>query len=70
MLTVLSAAILIGAEVFGARLRRRLGVRQPLPPRLGGYGVHILQGMFFLLGVVVMVRFVMNARRVEPFTEG
>ena len=68
MLTVISAAILIGAEVFGARLRRRLGLRQPLPPR-AAYGVHILQGAFFLLGVVVMVRFVMNARRVEPFTE-
>ena len=69
VLTVLSAAILIGAEVFGARLRRRLGLRQPVPPRRG-YGVHILQGVFFLCGVAVMVRFVMNARRVEPFTEG
>ena len=36
---------------------------------LGGYGVHTLQAIFFLIGVVVMVRFVLNARRVEPFTE-
>jgi len=32
--------------------------------------VHALQGIFFLIGIVVMVRFVLNARRVEPFVEG
>jgi len=26
--------------------------------------------VFFLCGVAVMVRFILNARRVEPFTEG
>ena len=33
------------------------------------YAVHILQGLFFLFGVFVMVRFILNAKRVEPFTE-
>ena len=36
---------------------------------LEGASVHILQGVLFLCGVAVMVRFIMNARRVEPFTE-
>jgi hypothetical protein len=30
--------------------------------------VHILQAVFFLIGIAVMVRFILNARRVEPFT--
>ena len=66
MLTVISAAILIGAEVFGA-VRGRLGLRQPL--QFGGYTVHIFQTVFFLCGVAVMVRFILNAKRVEPFVE-
>jgi hypothetical protein len=35
---------------------------------LGEYGVYILQALFFLLGVAVMIRFVLNARHIEPFT--
>jgi len=31
--------------------------------------VHIFQGVFFLCGVAVMVRFILNAQRIEPFTE-
>ncbi|MBV9557569.1 MAG: hypothetical protein JO254_10855 [Pseudolabrys sp.] len=67
VLTVISAAILIGAEVFGAAFAAGWAFANLL--HLGEYGVHILQGTFFLLGIAVMVRFVMNARRVEPFTE-
>ena len=69
VLTVLSAAILIGAEVFGAAFAAGWAFANLLPPRRR-YGVHILQGVFFLCGVAVMVRFILNARRVEPFTEG
>ena len=67
VLTVLSAAILIGAEVFGARLRRRLGLRQPVRPRRlrRPYPASVV----LPLGIAVMVRFVLNARHVEPFTE-
>ena len=68
VITVLSAAILIGAEVFGAAFAAGWAFANLFG--LGIYGVHILQGVFFLCGVAVMVRFIMNAQRVEPFTEG
>ena len=67
VMTVLSAAILIGAEVFGAAFAAGWAFASLF--HLGEYGVHILQAAFFLCGVAVMVRFVLNARRVEPFVE-
>ena len=66
VLTVLSAAILIGAEVFGAAFAGGWAVASYLD--LGPYGVHITQGFFFLCGIAVMAAFIRNARRVEPFT--
>jgi hypothetical protein len=68
--TVLSAVILIGAEVFGAAFAGGWAFATLFNIELGGYGVLLLQGIFFLLGVVVMVRFVAHARRIEPFTKG
>ncbi|MEA2939435.1 MAG: hypothetical protein QOC56_2939, partial [Alphaproteobacteria bacterium] len=35
---------------------------------LGEYGVHILQAVFFILGVGVMISFLRNAQKIEPFT--
>ena len=67
VVTVLSAAILIGAEVFGAAFAAGWAFANLF--HLGEYGVHILQGTFFLCGVAVMVRFVMNAKHVEPFVD-
>ena len=67
VLTVLSAAILIGAEVFGGAFAAGWAFSNLF--HLEGYAVHILQGLFFLFGVFVMVRFILNAKRVEPFTE-
>jgi hypothetical protein len=69
VLTVLSAAILIGAEVFGAAFAAGWAFANLFHLELGGYGVHTLQAIFFVLGLVVMARFIMNARKVEPFTE-
>lgn len=66
VLTVISAAILIGAEVFGAAFAGGWAVASYLD--LGPYGVHIMQGIFFLCGIAVMVAFIRNAQRVEPFT--
>jgi hypothetical protein len=66
VLTVVSAAILIGAEVFGAAFAAGWAFANLLG--LGDYGVHILQGLFFALGVAVMIGFLRNAQRVEPFT--
>jgi hypothetical protein len=65
VLTVVSAAILIGAEVFGAAFAGGWAVANLFS--LGEYGVHIAQGLFFLLGVFVMVAFIRNAQLVEPF---
>jgi len=66
VMTVISAAILIGAEVFGAAFAGGWAVANMLD--LGPYGVHIMQGIFFLCGLAVMVAFIRNASRVEPFT--
>ncbi len=65
VITVLSAAILIGAEVFGGAFA-------------GGWALSILfgveeharifQGILFVIGVAVMIGFIRNAKRVEPFT--
>jgi hypothetical protein len=68
VITVFSAAILIGAEVFGAAFAAGWAFANLFG--LGEYGVHILQGLFFALGVLVMISFIRNARRVEPFTSG
>ena len=66
VITVLSAAVLISAEVFGAAFAGGWAVASYLD--LGPYGVHIMQGIFFACGIAVMVAFIRNARRVEPFT--
>jgi len=63
--TVLSATILIGAEVFGAAFAGGWAVAGLL--NLGHYGVYALQALFFLVGIAVMAAFVRNAQRVEPF---
>jgi hypothetical protein len=63
--TVVSATILIAAEVFGAAFAGGWAVAGLLD--LGPYGVYGLQALFFLIGLVVMVAFVRNAQRVEPF---
>jgi hypothetical protein len=65
--TVLSAAILISAEVFGAAFAGGWAIAGLF--RIEGYGVYILQAFFFLIGVAIMAAFVRNAQRVEPFTE-
>jgi len=65
VLTVVSAAILIGAEVFGAAFAGGWAVASYLD--LGVYGEHITQGLFFICGVAVMIAFLRNAQRVEPF---
>ncbi len=66
VLTVISAAILIGAEVFGAAFAGGWAVASYLD--LGPVGVPIMQGIFFICGIAVMIAFIRNAQRVEPFT--
>jgi hypothetical protein len=68
VMTVLSAAILIGAEVFGAAFAGGWAIAGLLD--LGQTGSTVLRGLLFVLGLVVMASFIRNARRVEPFTQG
>src|SRR5262245_46297864 len=63
--TVLSAAVLIGAEVFGAADAGRWAVAHLLG--LGEYGVLGIRILFFVGGIAVMISFVRQAQRVEPF---
>jgi hypothetical protein len=68
VMTVLSAAILIGAEVFGAAFAGGWALANLFD--LGPTGGYVLRGLFFVLGLIVMASFIRNARRVEPFTQG
>ena len=65
VLTVVSAAILISAEVFGAAFAGGWAVANLF--ELGIDGVHILQAIFFVCGIAVMFAFVRHAQEVEPF---
>ena len=64
--TVLSAAILIGAEVFGAAYAGGWAVAMLLG--LGDLGIIGLRVVFFAAGLAVMISFIRQASRVEPFT--
>jgi hypothetical protein len=66
VLTVISAAILISAEVFGAAFAGSWAIASLFA--LGTLGARILDGIFMLGGIVVMVQFVRAAHHVEPFT--
>lgn len=65
--TVTSAAILIAAEVFGGAFAAGWAFATLF--QLGDYGAPVLQVIFFAIGLLVMVRFINNARRIEPFTD-
>ena len=66
VITVISAAILIGAEVFGAAFAGSWAIANLLA--LGSVGARALDGLFVVCGIVVMVQFVRAAQRIEPFT--
>ena len=66
VLTVVSAAILISAEVFGAAFAGSWALANLLA--IGALGARVLDGVFMLCGIAVMVQFVRAAHRVEPFT--
>jgi hypothetical protein len=65
VLTVLSAAVLIGAEVFGAAFAGGWAIANLFG--FGDTGVYVAQTVFFVGGVAVMISFVRNAMSVEPF---
>ena len=65
VITVISAAILIGAEVFGAAFAG--GWALAILFGLDDTAAHILQAVLFGIGVLIMVAFVRAAQRIEPF---
>lgn len=64
--TVVSAAILIGAEVFGAAFAGSWALATLFD--LGTMGQRILDGIFVFGGMIVMAQFIRFAHRIEPFT--
>jgi nitric oxide reductase large subunit len=65
VITVISAAILIGAEVFGAAFAG--GWALAILFGLDDTSAHVLQAVLFGIGVLIMVAFIRAAQRVEPF---
>jgi hypothetical protein len=74
VVTVISAAILIGAEVFGAAFAGGWALAILLPPEslflpfTQETWAHIVQAVLFGVGVLIMIAFIRNAQRIEPFT--
>jgi hypothetical protein len=66
VITVISAAILIGAEVFGAAFAGSWALATLFD--LGNIGQRILDGVFVLCGIAIMAQFIRHAHRIEPFT--
>ncbi|MEA2975407.1 MAG: hypothetical protein QOF19_927 [Alphaproteobacteria bacterium] len=66
VVTVVSAAILIGAEVFGAAFAGSWALATLF--NLEAIGAHVLEVIFFGCGIVIMISFLRSARRIEPFT--
>jgi hypothetical protein len=65
--TVTSAAILIGAEVFGAAFAMSWAIATLF--ELGDVFRYALDALLFGCGLAVMVAFMRSATRVEPFTD-
>jgi hypothetical protein len=66
VITVISAAILIGAEVFGAAYAGGWALAT-----LVGFdeiGQRIFEAVFVAIGIYIMYVFIRGAQRVEPFT--
>jgi hypothetical protein len=65
VITVVSAAILIGAEVFGAAFAG--GWALAILFGLGDTGALLIQAVLFVAGFAIMAAFIRNAQRIEPF---
>jgi hypothetical protein len=63
--TVVSATILIGAEVFGAAFAGSWAIATLFD--LHGWFAYVLDAVFVAVGLAIMVSFVRAAHRVEPF---
>ena len=66
VMTVISAAILIGAEVFGAAFAASWAMTNLFG--LGETVGRVLDVAFLAVGAYIMFQFVQFARKVEPFS--
>ncbi len=66
VVTVVSAAILIGAEVFGAAFAGSWAIATLFD--LGTLGARVLDVLLVLCGIVIMAQFIGAAHHIEPFT--
>ena len=64
VITVLSAAVLIGVEVFGAAFAGGWALANLFG--IGDYAAYA-QLLLFLAGIAVMATFIRNGMKVEPF---
>jgi len=64
-MTVVSAAILIGAEVFGAAFAGSWAIANLFG--LGDVGARVLDALFLVCGAAIMWQFIRSARKIEPF---
>ena len=67
VMTVVSAAILIGAEVFGAAFAGSWAIANLFG--LGATIARILDVVFLAGGAVIMFQFVRFAQKIEPFSK-
>jgi hypothetical protein len=65
VITVVSAAILIGAEVFGAAFAASWAIATLFG--LDQTFRYVLDGLLFACGLAVMVSFMRSAQKIEPF---
>ncbi len=67
LITVLSAAVLMGTVVIGMALATAWALAGLFG--LGQIGEWVLEALFGIGGVAVIVAFIRNASRIEPFFE-
>jgi hypothetical protein len=67
LMTVVSAAILIGTEIVGVGLATGWAIAGMFG--LGDIGAYVLEALFGLGALAIVVAFVRSASRIEPFVE-
>ena len=65
LITVVSAAILIGTEIIGAGMATGWAIAGLFG--LGDIGAYVLEGIFVALACVIIFNFVRRAAKIEPF---
>jgi hypothetical protein len=67
LMTVVSAAILIGTEIVGVGLATGWAIAGMFG--LGDIGAYVLEALFGLGALAIVIAFVRAAARIEPFVE-